>query len=88
MDCQILRMLRRTLRGQISRRRADDRRTQRQWPGDQVRIQIVCDAQRQIDPVFHQIDRPAFQLKIDTDLRMSAQKFTDRNHHRTLPERL
>ncbi|MNI94315.1 hypothetical protein D3C73_1523970 [compost metagenome] len=72
MHRQILRMLRRTLRGQIRRRGADDRRTQRQWPGDQVRIQIIGNTQRQIDTVFHQIDRPAFQLQIDTHLRMAT----------------
>lgn len=34
-------------------------------PDDQIRIQVISNARRQIDSFFHQVDHPIFQLEVN-----------------------
>jgi hypothetical protein len=78
MPGQRLRMRRHAMTGQIGRAGAGDQAHRADAPRYQIRMRSTPDADRQIQPLTHQIQRPVCQLHIKAHARIQACERTQR----------
>ena len=87
MRDEIARLLRRAVRRQIARRRAQYHFDCIQFLGDQARIRQLAEADRQIDALFDQIDIVVVQAQVDRDVGIGDEIIGDRRRQLMRAER-
>ncbi|CDI88176.1 Arsenate reductase, glutaredoxin family [Pseudomonas aeruginosa PA38182] len=71
MQRQVLRAPRGAVAAQVVRRGADHRAAFAEAAGDQVGVELVGDAQGQVDALLHQVDHLAVDLQVDGGARVA-----------------
>ncbi len=88
MSAQFLRPGRRAVCGKVRWRRADLRIAMPQRSGDQVGVQLIGDADGQIDAFTHQVHRFIANLQIHRSARIALQVGGDRRRQNRLRQGL
>lgn len=88
VQCQILHLLRRSMAGQVGGAGAHHRVAGAEPAGHQVGIEVVGDAQGEIDSLLHQIDRPVQQQDVDRRAGVTGQVVVRRPDQQGFGERV